>query len=356
MKEIINNFQVEGSYLTCFRYGEGHINETYLVHMEHPERNYILQKINHFVFKHVDQLMGNYDKITSFMNAIIDKKDVFIKLIRTHNDKAYYFDGTHYYRMITYIDHAIAYQSIPSAKHMYDAGFAFGEFQERLATFDASLLNETIPNFHHTPKRFEKLELAMLQASTIRINNAKDNIMDVLAYKMYANTIQSALDLRLIPIRVTHNDTKMNNILFDETTLKVKCIIDLDTIMPGSMLYDFGDAIRFGCNTVQEDEKNTDLIALNKVYFKAYTEGFLKAVSKHITQYERSLLVDGALIMTLEVAVRFLTDYLENDVYFKTRYNDHNLVRATNQITFFKVLKQHESWMRKIVDEIWENL
>lgn len=356
MKEIVQQFQCQGTYSASKRFGDGHINETYLVELKNPNSKVIIQKINHYVFKQVDILMSNYEKITTFMQNHLSKDQDFIQLIKTKDHKSYYFDGTSYYRMITFIDHAVAYDAIPSAKHMYLAGRAFGEFQGHLAAFDATQLQETIPNFHHTPKRLIQLDEAVSNASPDRLSLAQPVLDIINQYREYTHTIVDAIERKQVPIRVTHNDTKMNNILFDEKTNAVKCIVDLDTIMPGSLLYDFGDAIRFGCNQAKEDEQDTQRIELNVSYFKAYTEGFLSAVQSTIETTEVALLVDGALLMTLEVGIRFLTDFLRNDVYFKIHYPEHNLVRAINQITFFNRLKSHEGLMRLIVLETWKAL
>lgn len=356
MKHIVQQFQCVGNYVSSHLYGDGHINETYIVEMDAPAHKYILQKINHNVFKNVHVLMSNYEKVTTFMKSVLSKDQVFIELIPTIDNKPYLYDGKNYYRMITFIDHAIAYQNIPTKEHMYLAGFAFGDFQSKLAAFDAATLKETIPYFHHTPKRFDQLENAILKASKERLEKTQVLIERALAFKSYSSVIVDALEQGRIPTRVTHNDTKINNVLFDEDKLEVKCVVDLDTIMPGSLLYDFGDAIRFGCNTAKEDEANTDLINFNEVYFKAYTEGFLQAVKETITQKELDMLVDGALIMTLEVGIRFLTDYLENDIYFKIHYEEQNHVRAINQITYLECLKHNQVKMRTIVQAVWETL
>lgn len=356
MKQIIEQFDLKGTYQSHIPYGGGHINETYLVSMTNPDSKYILQKINHHVFKEVNGLMSNYEKVTRYMKTHVAEGRDFIELYYTKNHKPYFYDGKHYYRMISFIDHAIAYQSIPSEKHMYLAGQAFGEFQQQLANFDATALFETIPYFHHTPKRFINLENAIKNASPERLKQAETWIQKALKFKTYSKTIIDAIDRGEIPIRVTHNDTKMNNILFDEHKLEVKCIVDLDTIMPGSLLYDFGDAIRFGCNTALEDEKDITKIRFNIAYFIAYTKGFIHSIKRFVTQKEVELLVDGAMLMTLETGIRFLADYLENDIYFKIHYPDHNLIRAINQLTYLEKMKENEIHLRTIVLDIWSEL
>lgn len=353
MKDIISQFQIIGNLISCEKYGEGHINQTFLVVLDQPKQKFILQKINHYVFKNVDSLMSNYEKITTFMNQHISGEEEFISLIYTHDKKPYLEYQGSFYRLITFIDHAIAYQTVPSMRHMYLAGQAFGRFQRNLSHFDPISLFETIVDFHHTPKRYLQLRQAIDQANEDRLYHAQVWIHHALEQEVYAGKIQHALDHHIIPKRVTHNDTKMNNILFDEKELKVRAIIDLDTIMPGSLLYDFGDAIRFGCNQAKEDEIDLEKVKLNLEYFEAYSRGFIEAVRHHVWHEEINLLVDGAMIMTLEVGIRFLTDYLNHDKYFKIHHERHNLERAMNQITFFFELKKHETQMRHMISSIW---
>lgn len=356
MRHIIEQFIIKGTYQSHILYGSGHINETYLVIMTNPDVKYILQKINHRIFKQVPQLMLNYEKVTQYMKNHVLEGQVFIQLFYTKDHQPFYADETGYYRMISYIDHAVAYQTIPSETHMFLAGQAFGIFQNQLSNFDATTLYETIAFFHHTPKRFENLEVAIKKASFERLNQAQSWINYALSFKPYSSTIIDAIQKATIPMRVTHNDTKMNNILFDDQKLEVKCIIDLDTIMPGSLLYDFGDAIRFGCNTALEDEKDITKIQFNTAYFKAYTKGFLHAVKPFITTNEVEMLVDGAIMMTLETGIRFLTDYLENDIYFKIHYSEHNLVRAINQLTYLRKMSDIQTKLRSMVDQLWRDL
>ncbi|MDG0888982.1 phosphotransferase enzyme family protein [Paracholeplasma manati] len=356
MRHIIDQFVLIGTYQSHILYGSGHINETYLVTMTNPDAKYILQKINHRIFKKVPQLMSNYEKVTQYMKKHLPDGQVFIELLYTKDHQPFYTDDSGYYRMISYIENAIAYQTIPSETHMFLAGQAFGVFQNQLSNFDATSLYETIPFFHHTPKRFDNLVRAIQNASAERLHQATNWIEYALSFKPYANTIIDAIHFKQIPIRVTHNDTKMNNILFDDQKLEVKCIIDLDTIMPGSLLYDFGDAIRFGCNTALEDEKDTSKIQFNEAYFKAYTHGFLSAVQPFITTKEVEMLVDGAIMMTLETGIRFLTDYLENDIYFKTHYPEHNLIRTINQLTYLKKMCEIQIELRTIVQRLWREL
>ncbi len=361
MTQIITLFAIEGTPISCERYGEGHINDTFLVKCENPNRSYILQRINNFVFKDIPSLMENYAMVTSYMayvliNQGINPHDRVLELIPTTSGDAFVYCDRGYFRMLRFVADSITLQRAQNATQMMLAGHAFGTFQNLLSSLDASKLHETIPDFHHTPKRYSQFLVALEKATPERLGKASDLITYVLSQKHVISIIQDALDDQSIKLRVTHNDTKLNNLLFAQDLESVKCVIDLDTIMPGSLLFDFGDAIRFGCNTAPEDDPDSNHIAFDMPYFIAYATGFISALKETLTNKEASMLVDGALMMTFEVGIRFLTDYLQNDPYFKTHRPDHNLDRALNQLTLYRVMREQESAMRQQIDVLRRSL
>lgn len=359
MNNIIKKFNVIGDIVSIKPYGSGHINDTYLVELENPDNKYILQRVNHHIFKHVNELMDNIYQVTTFIEKEYQRLGIHHqnvqKLVPTLANTFYVSHDDSYYRMYEYVYHTVTYQQIPDGETLYKAGKGFGQFQSLLNHFNASSLYEVIPNFHHTPSRVKALKDAISNTSKERYLKAKSIIDVALSKSHYADLITNAIENNEIPLRVTHNDTKLNNILFDQYSNDVKCIIDLDTVMPGSALYDYGDAIRFACNQANEDEPDISKIKLNKDYFEAFTKGFIESLKNQLTNKEYELLPYGTIIMTYEVGIRFLTDYLNYDVYFKTHYEDHNLIRAINQLTFALELESHIDYMREIILKYRDN-
>ena len=343
---ILDKFLIEGKILSITPYGEGHINSTFLV--ETDKRKYTLQRINDYVFPNVEGLMNNICGVT----AHLAKKGVeTLPIVYTKEGKTYVYDGEPY-RVYDYLENTITYQSIPNARIFENIGAAFGAFQNQLADYDASTLVEVIPDFHNTPKRFENLEKAL--SADVK-NRARSCVEEIRFFFERKNTLSKVVDgLKdgSIPLRVTHNDTKINNILMDKTTGKARAVIDLDTIMPGSLLYDFGDAVRFGANTAAEDEPDLDKIKIDFELFKAYAKGFCGALKGSITEKEKELLPYSVYLLTIEVAIRFLTDYLMGDVYFRIDCEDHNLIRAKSQIQFVKEIEKNMDKMSEIIKEL----
>ncbi|MDE7214024.1 MAG: aminoglycoside phosphotransferase family protein, partial [Anaeroplasmataceae bacterium] len=243
---------------------------------------------------------------------------------------------------------------VTDKKVFYNSGKAFGEFQNHLASFDASLLSETIPNFHNTPKRYLDFEVALKEDKFNRAKDCKDEIEFILNRKDTLSQVVEGLNDGSIPLRVTHNDTKLNNILMDEKTHQARAVIDLDTIMPGSMLYDFGDSIRFGASTAAEDEKDLNKVHFDTELFEAYARGFCEAVYKSITPRELELLPYSAYLLTTECGMRFLTDYLSGDTYFATKYPEHNLVRTRTQLKLAGEIEKNIKKLQAIVQEIYK--
>ena len=349
--EILRNFDIA---LPPSAYGNGHINDTYIVH-SHP--NYILQRINKKVFTDPPAVMENIQGVTAFLREKIiaaggDPERETLNLIPTVDGKSYYLhtDGE-YYRVYKFIDRAVSYDLVENPEQLYHAARAFGRFQNLLADYPAEKLHETIHDFHNTRARYEQFRTALKNDLSGRAKNAQDEIAFVLAREGDAGVIVDALADGSIPLRVTHNDTKLNNVMLDETTGEGVCVIDLDTVMPGSLLYDYGDALRFGASSGAEDEKDLSKIWFDVEKFTAFTKGFLEELPS-ITDKELALLPFSVKLMTLECGSRFLADYLNGDTYFKTQYPEHNLVRARTQFKLVKEIEDKMDELSAIVHEL----
>ena len=338
-QELFNAFQFSGDFISMSAYGNGHINDTYRVITS--TNQYIIQRINHYVFKQPHQLMVNYRLVTDYLKTIVDDPlRETLTIIPTKDNKDYYVSSEgNYYRAILFIDDCLCLETMTGPEDFYQTGIAFGHFQTQLKDFDANKLYESIPNFHNTPKRLETFKEVLSKASDQRKENAKAEIEFILSHEKDAHALYE-MDL---PIRVTHNDTKLNNILFDKETKKALCIIDLDTIMPGFVANDFGDSIRSGATYSKEDEQNLDLVTLDLDLYQAFFNGFVDGANTILTPKEIESLPVGAKTITLEQAIRFLTDYLENDVYYKTDYPEHNLVRTKTQIKLVQEMEKYHN-------------
>ena len=337
-REIVGRFQVTGEFVECVRYGEGHINDTFKVTTEEngKETHYILQRINSRLFPDVAKLMHNIELVTEFCRRSVlarggDPQRECLTLIRTKDGNAYCHDGNDDYRMYVFIERATTYQSVREPRDFYESAVAFGNFANLLADFDASQLYEVLPDFHNTKVRYANFGTAVQKDVCGRAKEVRAEIEWVKAHSGLCGKIVDAIERKEIPLRVTHNDTKLNNVMLDDETGKGIAVIDLDTVMPGSLCYDFGDSIRFGCNCAAEDEPDTEKVHFVFDLYKTYLEGYLSAVGKGITQREKELLPWGAVLMTYECGMRFLTDYLEGDTYFKIHREKHNLDRARTQ-------------------------
>lgn len=354
---VISKFEFKGDFVECNEFGSGHINKTYLVKFSDNgvERRYILQQLNADVFKNIDELMENVFAVTTYLRGVIKAKGgnpdrETLHYITTKNGDKYYNDNNGYYRSYIFVEDSISYDKVDSAELFKSSGVAFGRFQKMLAGFDADTLKETIPNFHNTIWRYENEFLPAVEKNLSgRADTCKDEIEFVKARKDDTSVLVDLINDGKLPLRVTHNDTKLNNVMFDATTNECVCVIDLDTVMPGLALYDFGDSIRFGANTGDEDEKDLSKVSLDLDYFKAYAEGFLSEAGDAFNQCEIDNLAFASKMMTFECGMRFLTDYINGDVYFKTDYPEHNLVRAKCQ---FKLVADMESKMQKMNDII----
>lgn len=350
MENIINQFNTDCEYKAYEKYGEGHINDTYLIHCENGEK-YILQRINQRLFKDIDMLMSNIEKVTKFCAeqtaaAGGNPQEECLLLIKTNDDKNFYQDKTGSYRMYNYID-GVSHQTASKPELFYESAVAFSKFQQMLSKFDASQLYEVLPGFHNTVKRYENFETAVKADSFNRAAQVQAEIDFVVARKAYCSRIVDLLESGEMPLRVTHNDTKLNNVMMNKVTEKGLAVIDLDTVMPGSVCYDFGDSIRFGCNPVAEDERDLSKVVFQMDLFEAYTKGFLSVLK--LTKTEIDNLAFSAILMTYECGMRFLADYLEGDVYFRTHRAGQNLDRARTQFKLIEDMEKVFEQMQKIV-------
>ena len=356
MENIIRKFDVAGEIVTYGRYGEGHINDTYLVVLnnEGNQELYILQKINNKIFPNVEGLMNNIELVTSYLRNIIiinngDVNRETMNLIKTLDNKNYYFDGVNYYRMFVFVRDTITLQIVENKEDFKESAIAFGRFQKLLKDFDATKLVEVIKDFHNTEVRFNHFLKTLELDKCDRAKECKEEIEFVLQRKEDCLKVIRLIEEKKIPLKVTHNDTKLNNILLDKDTKKGVCVIDLDTVMPGSSLYDFGDSIRFGCNTASEDEVDLSKVTFSLEYFEAYVEGFLSEVRDSLNEYEKEYLAYSAKLLTLECGIRFLDDYLDGDNYFKIHREKHNLDRCRTQFKLVKEMEEKMEIMNSIV-------
>ncbi len=350
-KNVLDAFSLEGTIQEICPYGEGHINQTFLVTTS--TKRYILQVMNTHVFSDPDSLMKNICYVTKHLESkgIETLHVVFTK----RNEPFLKLEDNSCYRIYDFIENTVTFQKATDPQVFCNSGYAFGEFQNYLKEFDASVLTETIPNFHNTPIRVRNFLEALSKDVVSRAKECEKEIQFVLERKDTLNLVVEGLQDGSIPLRVTHNDTKLNNILMDADTLKARAVIDLDTIMPGSMLYDFGDSIRFGDSTAAEDEKNLELVHFDRSLFEAYTRGYYTAVADSITPKEVELLPYSAYLLTMECGIRFLTDYLMGDVYFATKYKEHNLIRCRTQfklaLEIYEVLDELKCLVKRIQEE-----
>ena len=345
-KQVVEQFAIIGTVQTICRYGEGHINDTYLVTTD--QKRYILQRMNTRVFPDSARLMQNVCAVTSHLKA---KGVETLRVVPTKEGKSF-LQAEANWRVYDFIEGTATYQTASDASVFANSGRAFGEFQTHLSDFDASVLFEVIPHFHDTPKRFRDFKAALEADALGRAKDSRPEIDFILSHESTYGVAMESLADGTLPLRVTHNDTKLNNILIDAETGMARAVIDLDTVMPGSLIFDFGDSIRFGASTAAEDEKDLDKVHFSLPLFTAYAEGYCAAVKKSITPREAELLPYGAYLMTIECGMRFLADHLSGDTYFATKYAGHNLVRARTQIKLAGEMEQSIPQMQAIVSRI----
>lgn len=343
-------FRTEGQPVACVDYGHGHINRTLKITTD-TGREYVLQRINKYVFKDPVKVMANASAVTCFLHKRSSRPDSALHFIPTLQGKYYHRDADgEFWRMTDFLG-GFCLDAPESDADFYESALAFGQFQELLSDFPAETLYETIPEFHNTIDRYRQLRDSIKADNVGRKSLVAEEIDFALKLEELGGTLQRMREAGELPLRVTHNDTKLNNVLLDKKTRKGLCVLDLDTVMPGLSVYDYGDSIRFGAATVAEDEPDASKMKLDLHLFQVYTKGYLEAAPS-LTDKEVEMLPMGALIMTLEVGIRFLKDYLDGDIYFKTAYPEHNLVRARTQLALVADMQKKWNEMNRIVQEV----
>ena len=355
--EVIDAFQFQGTYMEGIPYGSGHINDTFRVTFEEngTTRRYILQRMNKTIFLHPEELMENVTGVTQWLRKKIleiggNPERETLNLVPTKEDKNFFVDQAgDYWRAYIFIEGAATYDLVQNKEDFYQSAVAFGHFQGLLADYPAQTLHETIVNFHNTVDRFAKFKKAAAEDVMGRAKDVQKEIQFVLDREALAHTLCDMQAEGKLPLRVTHNDTKLNNIMIDDETRKAICVIDLDTVMPGLAVNDFGDSIRFGASTAEEDERDLSKVSCSMELFELYTKGFIEGCQGSLTEAELEMLPVGAMTMTYECGMRFLTDYLEGDHYFKVHRDGHNLDRARTQFTLVKDMEEKLETMNAIV-------
>lgn len=355
LNDVISNFAIDGKTISYAPYGDGHINDTYLVTT--TAKKYILQRINNSIFKDVDALMKNVTLVCEHARKSIiaaggDPDREAMTVIPTTSGEPYFKYGEKRFRMYVFIDDTVSLNLPRSEQDFYESGVAFGKFARLLDGFDASQIYDVIPDFHNTAVRFDNF-IAALEADKLgRAAEVKEEIDFVLFRKDLCSKIVDMLANGELKRRVTHNDTKLNNVLLDAKTGKAVAVIDLDTVMQGSVCYDFGDSIRFGCNTAAEDEEDLSKCHFLLPLFEVYSKGFIGALGGILTQKEIETMPLGAIMMTFECGMRFLTDYLDGDNYFKVSKDKHNLYRTRTQFRLVEEMERDYDKMLEIVKNI----
>ena len=357
LDDAIAAFTVEGTPISCNLYGSGHINDTHLLITKKDdgtECRYILQRINHVVFPHPDEVMENILNVTRHLAKGIaarggDVTRETLTVVPTKDGLPYYRDAIgSFWRTYLFVEDNLSLDKVETPEQFYQSAVAFGRFQSQLADFPADTLHEAIVNFHNTPVRYENLMRAVKADPCGRVASVQKEIEFAMERAEFAKTLERARESGELPLRVTHNDTKLNNILFDAYTQKPVAVIDLDTVMPGYSVNDFGDSIRFGANTAAEDETDLSKVSLDLELYHAFAKGFLKGCDGKLTDKEIELLPIGARMMTFECGMRFLTDYIEGDHYFRTSRAGHNLDRCRCQFALVADMERKEAEMKLI--------
>ena len=343
-------FRMHGQPVCSVDFGHGHINSTFKITAD-TGKLYVLQKINKYVFKDPVKVMANACAVTNYLRDRSGDPNASLHFIPTLDGKYYHRDSDgEFWRMYDLVD-GFCLDMPESDADFYESALAFGRFQELLSDFPADTLYETIPEFHNTIDRYRQLHESIASDNVGRKQSVRPEIDFALSLEELGGTLQRMREKGELPLRVTHNDTKLNNVLLNSKTRKSVCVLDLDTVMPGLSLYDYGDSIRFGAATAPEDEPDASKMKLDLHLFEVYTKGFLEAAPS-LTEQEVRLLPMGALIMTLEVGIRFLKDYLDGDLYFKTAYPDHNLIRAKTQLALVADMQKNWEEMNRIVAQV----
>jgi hypothetical protein len=355
VRSVMKGFQINGEFVEANPYGSGHINDTYCVVFDQAGARvrYILQRINDKVFKNPPALMENIQRVTFHITAKLAAQEDSIRrslsLIPARDGRPYIVDEHgNYWRTYLFIEKARTYDAVQSAQQAFEAARAFGNFQKLLADLPAPRLHDTIPDFHHTPKRFAALETAIQEDIVNRAHAAKPEIEFALRHKTIVNVLLEAG----LPERVTHNDTKLNNVMLDDLTGEGICVIDLDTVMPGLALYDFGDMVRTTTSPTPEDERDLSKVKMQFPMFESLARGYLASASGFLTKTEKSFLAFSGKLITFEIGIRFLKDFLCGDTYFKVHRENHNLDRCRTQFKLVESIEQEEEQMAALIAEL----
>ncbi len=359
IRSISANFAIKGQLISYEPYGSGHINDTYCAIYEQGGNHirYIFQRINHHVFKDPESLMENVERVTNHIRLKLkgrsDASRRVLTLVMTNDGKSYCKDPEgNFWRVYEFIENTKSCNIIETPEQAFQAAKAFGAFQRDLVDFKGKRLKDTIPDFHNTPKRFEALEEAFAADSCNHAKSADKEIQFALAHKDLTTHLLKLNAAGKIPERITHNDTKLNNVLIDEKTSEGICVIDLDTVMPGLALYDFGDLVRTSTSPTEEDEKDLSKVKMQMHMYEALVKGYLSAASEFLTREEKENLAFSGKLITFEIGLRFLTDHLSGDTYFKTHREGHNLDRCRTQFKLVECIESQEEAMNKIAKNI----
>lgn len=359
VKEIAELFCLDGCAAEIKQITQGYINATYCITTENKSR-YVLQRINTDIFKAPYELMENIQNVTSHIRKKVieyggnERREV-LTIVKTRDGKLLLDTASNgFWRMYLYIEGATSYQSAEKPELFLNSAKAFGKFQRLLADFPADTLHETIPRFHDTKDRYMHFVEAVENDAANRAALVQEEINFIKQRESACGVILKLIEDKKIPLRVTHNDTKLNNIMMDNKTNEGICVLDLDTVMPGTVLFDFGDSIRFGASTASEDEKDLSKVSISKALFEEYAKGYLSEAKSTLNNCEVEHLVFGARIITLEQAIRFLTDYLVGDKYYPVKYQEHNLDRARTQIKLVYDIEQKSDELCSIISKYSE--
>lgn len=362
IRNILDNYNIPGKLLDVKQVSTGNINRTYVIKYDNNgiEKRYLVQKINTEVFKNPYELMQNIENVTNHIkNKIIinnDNEHKVLQIIKTKENEPLCIINENnkdksYYRIYDFIENSVSYDNSQDSKIVYNTGRAFGNFTKMLSDYPIDCLNETIKDFHNTNKRYEKFVNDIKKDKENRVKDVYKEIFEIIKRRKICSLIMNELTNGTIPYRVTHNDTKVNNVMMNKITGDYLAVIDLDTVMPGSFLFDYGDGIRSTCSTAKEDEQDLKKITINLSTFKSYTDGYMSEMANYLKPREVELMGESIRIITLELAIRFLNDYINGDTYFKTEYANHNLDRARNQITLVKDIESKLNFINDYIEK-----
>jgi len=358
---LIAEFKIDADIASALPFGSGHINDTYRIKNSDPDGiDYLLQRINHHIFKDVPGLMQNLLYVTGHLKQKLsevpasDLEKEVMTIVETRDGNAYFKDNDgHYWRVFHFLKNTRSYDQVTTGQQAYEGGKAFGRFQALLADMEPGLIKDTIPNFHNIESRLAKFEQAIRADKVGRLYKVFHEVEFIRRRADEMSEILRSGRAGLLPLRIIHNDTKFNNVLLDSND-HAQCVIDLDTVMPGYVAYDFGDSIRTIANMASEDEEKVELIDINISLFESYTKGYLNEAQHFLTKTELDSLLKGVLFLPYEQTVRFLTDYLEGDHYYKIHSPDHNLQRTRAQLALLKKLEENREQLGRIILDTWQ--